>query len=101
MWDLNEDLLSIGFREDDLKNEILTNWKSLFVIRRVFDPIGYTSPMTLRLIIMLQECWKLKVTLVTKLPVCIKKKFENGKNQLNDFKDIVIPRCIISDPENS
>ena len=26
---------------------------------------------------------------------------KNEKNQLNDLKDIVIPRCIINDPENA
>ena len=56
-WNLNEDLLSIGLRECDLKIEILTK-KKKSLNHRVLDLCGYTSPGILRPKIMLQECWK-------------------------------------------
>ena len=53
-WDLNEDSISTDLREDELKNGILTKRKTLSLTHRVFDPIRYTSPVTLRPKIMLQ-----------------------------------------------
>ena len=98
--DLNKDSLSVDTRKDYLKNEILTKREMLSLTHRIFDPIGYTS-VPLRLEIMLQKCQKLKVTWNSKLPIKIRKNFEKWKNQLNDLENIVIPSCILNDPENS
>ena len=49
----------------------------------------------------LQECWNLEVIWDAELPICVKKKIEKWKNQLNDLKDIVMSRCIVNDPENA
>ena len=61
-WDLNEDSFSIDLRKDDQKNEILTKRKKLSLTHIVFSPIECTFPVILKPKIMLQECWKLKVT---------------------------------------
>ncbi|GFY14987.1 uncharacterized protein TNCV_235371 [Trichonephila clavipes] len=60
-WDLDQDLLSVDIKVHESKNEILTKRKILSLVHKIFDPIGFTCPVTLIPKIMLQECWTLKV----------------------------------------
>ncbi|GFX75863.1 uncharacterized protein TNCV_2238351 [Trichonephila clavipes] len=70
-WDLDQDLLSVDIKVHESKNEILTKRKILSLVHKIFDPIGFTCPVTLILKIMLQECWTLKVKWDSELPASI------------------------------
>lgn len=100
-WNLDQDSLSVDIKVDESRNEILTRRKILSLVHRVFDPIGYTCPVTLIPKLMLQECWKLKVSWDSDIPTAVGQKFEKWKEQLNILKTIAVPRCIIEDPETS
>ncbi|GFW21875.1 integrase catalytic domain-containing protein [Trichonephila clavipes] len=100
-WDLDQDLLSVDIKVHESKNEILTKRKILSLVRKIFDPIGFTCPVTLIPKIMLQECWTLKVKWDSELPASIWQKFQKWKDQLDRLKAIAVPRCMIEDPETS
>ncbi|GFY69119.1 integrase catalytic domain-containing protein, partial [Trichonephila inaurata madagascariensis] len=58
-------------------------------------PLGFTCPVTLGPKVLLQECWKLKVSWDTELPASISKKFERWRKELSKLNKIEIPRCLI------
>ncbi|GFS51374.1 DUF1758 domain-containing protein [Trichonephila clavipes] len=97
-WDLDQDLLSVDIKVHESKNEILTKRKILSLVHKIFDPIGFTCPVTLIPKIMLQECWTLKVKWDSELPASIWQKFQKWKDQLDRLKAIAVPR---SENENS
>ncbi|GFX56929.1 integrase catalytic domain-containing protein [Trichonephila clavipes] len=78
-WDLDQDLLSVDIKVHESKNEILTKRKILSLVHKIFDPIGFTCPVTLIPKIMLQECWTLKVKWDSELPASIWQNSKNGK----------------------
>ncbi|GFS51141.1 uncharacterized protein TNCV_3532521 [Trichonephila clavipes] len=100
-WDLDQDLLSVDIKVHESKNEILTKRKILSLVHKIFDPIGFTCPVTLIPKIMLQECWTLKVKWDSELPASIWQKFQKWKDQLDRLKAIAVPRCMIENPETS
>ncbi|GFS58693.1 integrase catalytic domain-containing protein [Trichonephila clavipes] len=75
-WDLDQDLLSVDIKVHESKNEILTKRKILSLVHKIFDPIGFTCPVTLIPKIMLQECWTLRVKWDSELPASIWQKFQ-------------------------
>ncbi|XP_042906732.2 uncharacterized protein [Parasteatoda tepidariorum] len=101
IWKLSTDSLTLDLKETSQASETLTKRKILSEVHKVFDPIGYTCPVTLRPKIMLQECWKLKCTWDAELPSSIRKTFEKWQKQLSQLKDITIPRCLLDNPEGS
>ncbi|GIZ01331.1 reverse transcriptase [Caerostris extrusa] len=85
-------LLSCDFRKFRLEDEPITKRKILSLTHKIFDPIGFTCPVTLVPKIILQECWKIKVSWDTKLPENIVKMFKKFKNRIIELKKIAIPR---------
>ncbi|GBO01857.1 hypothetical protein AVEN_85994-1 [Araneus ventricosus] len=95
IWKPNKDTLSVNWEETSKFNETpITKRKILSAVHRIFDPIGFTCPVTLKPKILLQECWKLGVTWDTELPFSISRKFEKWKEQLKCLNNLEIPRCI-------
>ncbi|GBN29199.1 hypothetical protein AVEN_113976-1, partial [Araneus ventricosus] len=95
IWKPNKDTLSVNWEETSKFNETpITKRKILSAVHRIFDPIGFTCPVTLKPKILLQECWKLGVTWDTELPFSISRKFEKWKEQLKCLNSLEIPRCI-------
>ncbi|GFQ70094.1 DUF5641 domain-containing protein, partial [Trichonephila clavata] len=91
MWNVKEDTFSISYRETESKEEV-TKRRILSLAHRIFDPIGFTCPITLIPKLLIQECWKIEASWDSKLPVDIERKFEAWKKQLIEIQDIKIPR---------
>ncbi|GFW83666.1 DUF5641 domain-containing protein [Trichonephila clavipes] len=95
IWKPDRDTLSVNWEENSKINEIpVTKRKILSAVHRIFDPIGFTCPVTLEPKILLQECWKLGVSWDTELPLSISRKFERWKEHLKCLNNLEIPRCI-------
>ncbi|GFU21822.1 DUF5641 domain-containing protein [Trichonephila clavipes] len=95
IWKPDKDTLSANWEENSKINEIpVTKRKILSAVHRIFDPIGFTCPVTLEPKILLQECWKLGVSWDTELPLSISRKFERWKEHLKCLNNLEIPRCI-------
>ena len=93
-WKLKSDTLSIDLRgnlEDDIP---VTKRKILSAVHKIFDPLGFTCPVTLGPKVLLQECWKLKASWDEELPASITKRFEKWRKEVSKLREIEIPRCM-------
>ncbi|XP_035232537.1 uncharacterized protein LOC118204314 [Stegodyphus dumicola] len=95
-WNLEEDSLSVTYRETETKGEFITKRKILSLAHRIFHPIGVTCPITLISKLLLQECWKIGASWDSKFPLDIGNKFESSRNQLVDLENIIISRKLLS-----
>ncbi|GBM79729.1 hypothetical protein AVEN_27373-1 [Araneus ventricosus] len=95
-WEIENDTLSIDLRDLDpnAEDQPVTKRIILSTVHKIFDPIGFTCPATLMPKLLLQECWKLKLSWDTDLPSWMAKKFVKWKEQLKFLNDISIPRCL-------
>ena len=59
---------------------------------RVFDPIGFTSPVTLLPKLLLKELWKIKTEWDSPVDSETQQRFVNWLEQLCYLRDIAIPR---------
>ncbi|KAF8763136.1 hypothetical protein HNY73_021348 [Argiope bruennichi] len=95
LWNLPKDTISL-----DLKSLMkedkgpITKRKILSTVHRIFDPIGFSCPVTLEPKSLLQECWKLGLSWDAELPLLITERFERWKMKLPKLNDLEIPRCI-------
>ncbi|GFX22172.1 uncharacterized protein TNCV_364831 [Trichonephila clavipes] len=101
IWKPDKDTLSVNWEEISKINEIpVTKRKILSAVHRIFDPIGFTCPVTLEPKILLQECWKLGISWDTELPLSISRKFERWKEHLKCLNNLET-RCISELSPNS
>ncbi|GFS45503.1 uncharacterized protein TNIN_382121, partial [Trichonephila inaurata madagascariensis] len=94
-WHLKTDSLTIDLRDCVEDDTPVTKRKILSTVHKIFDPLGFTCPVTLGPKVLLQKCWKLKVSWNTELPASISKKFERWRKELSKLNKIEIPRCLI------
>ncbi|GFY73199.1 integrase catalytic domain-containing protein [Trichonephila inaurata madagascariensis] len=94
-WHLKTDSLTIDLRDCVEDDTPVTKRKILSTVHKIFDPLGFTCPVTLGPKVLLQECWKLKVSWDTELSASISKKFERWRKELSKLNKIEIPRCLI------
>ncbi|GFV76318.1 uncharacterized protein TNCV_4524811 [Trichonephila clavipes] len=95
IWKPAKDTLSVKWEENSKINEIpITKCKIPSAVHRIFNPIGFTCPVTLEPKILLQECWKLEVSGDTELPLSISRKFERWKEHLKCLNSLEISRYI-------
>ncbi|GBM60852.1 hypothetical protein AVEN_179007-1 [Araneus ventricosus] len=74
-----------------------TKRKILSTVHRIFDPIGFSCPVTLEPKCLLQECWKLGLSWDAELPLLITERFERWKMKLPKLNALQIPRCVRED----
>ncbi|GFT46727.1 uncharacterized protein TNCV_1316841 [Trichonephila clavipes] len=77
-WNMKEDTLSCELIERENKDEQITKRKILSLVHQLFDPIGFTCPITLIPKLLLQECWQLGISWDAKLPEDIIKRFDTS-----------------------
>ncbi|GBM00408.1 hypothetical protein AVEN_179219-1 [Araneus ventricosus] len=75
-WDREEDTLSCELIRTENEGEPITKRKIRSVAHQLFDPIGFTCPITLIPKLLLQECWKLGISWDSKLPEDVIQKME-------------------------
>lgn len=94
LWDLHDDTLSCDIKGlNESKGKCVTTKRTILSeIHKIYDPIGFTCPITLIPKILLQRCWELKVTWDEVLPEEINKKYMKWKNDANRLTEIKIPR---------
>lgn len=94
-WDIKNDSLSIN---TDFLKEFnllpLTKRKILSIAHRIFDPIGYVSPVTLCPKLILQKTWKKEIGWDTEVDEDILKEFLEWFKYLPCLEEIKIPRWI-------
>ncbi|GFW75421.1 integrase catalytic domain-containing protein [Trichonephila clavipes] len=91
-WNMKEDTLSCELIERENKDEQITKRKILSLEHQLFDPIGFTCPITLIPKLLLQECWQLGISWDAKIPEDIIKRFDTWKDELPALCSLKIPR---------
>ncbi|GFS75229.1 integrase_H2C2 domain-containing protein [Trichonephila clavipes] len=90
-WNMKEDTLPCELIERENKDEQITKQKILSLAHQLFDPIGFTCPITLIPKLLLQECWQLGISWDAKLPEDIIKRFDTWKGELPALCSLKIP----------
>ncbi|XP_055950978.1 uncharacterized protein LOC129985089 [Argiope bruennichi] len=94
MWDKFEDSLFCDIPNIDLDDIIVTRRNVLSIAQRIFDPIGFSCPFTLRPKIYLQNSWETKLSWDAELPEEIKRKFLKWVKELPLLASVKIPRQV-------
>lgn len=90
-WNLTEDAFQIKTVPE---NDIATKRQLLSVIARIFDPVGFISPSTIILKILLQEIWRANLEWDDELPKEILEKWLKFKSEIPYLANIKIPRYL-------
>ncbi|GFY78078.1 integrase catalytic domain-containing protein [Trichonephila inaurata madagascariensis] len=95
LWNLKDDCLSCKINCQKIEGKAITTKRSLLSIANpIFDPIGFTAPVTLKPKLILQEIWKLKLKWDENLPENILNQVKQWLEQLPILAGIKIPRCL-------
>ncbi len=97
IWDIEEDTLALDFRSI-LKSDyqIITKRIILAATHRIFDPLGFTSPVTIVPKKMLQELFKKKIGWDEPVPLETSKKFKTWIKSIGVLEGMKIPRWVLS-----
>ncbi|XP_045538507.1 uncharacterized protein LOC106708429 isoform X2 [Papilio machaon] len=99
-WDTKSDQLycsNIDNLPDSEDIKQLTKRDLLSLTQKVFDPIGYTSPVMLTPKLILQETWKNNMSWESPLDADLMKKFHEWYKTFHYLKNCKIPRRLTED----
>ncbi|XP_066592980.1 uncharacterized protein [Prorops nasuta] len=86
---------SFGFKLDEITRDYRGTMRSVMSgIARLFDPLGWLSPVTVTAKIILQDIWILKCNLDTPLPIDVKERWLSYSNSLPSLSQLRIDRWI-------
>ncbi|GFV85277.1 uncharacterized protein TNCV_929071 [Trichonephila clavipes] len=94
IWNLKDDCLSCNINCQKNEGKAITKRSLLSIANHIFDPIGFTAPVTLKPKLILQEIWKLKLKWDENLPKDILNQVKKWLEQLPILASIKIPRCL-------
>ncbi|GFU31946.1 integrase catalytic domain-containing protein [Trichonephila clavipes] len=107
IWNLKDDCLSCNINCQKNEGKAITKISLLSIANHIFDPIGFTAPVTLKLKLILQEVWKLKLKWDENLPKDILNQVKKWLEQLHilagakDFRlksgSEVVPSSLLKD----
>lgn len=100
-WNRFSDILKVNVSwTKDVNLEKITKRTMLSVAHKVFDPIGFTSPVMICPKMMLQKTWKIGLTWDEEITGDLKNEFIGWFRELNILEEIEIPRYIQVTPDN-
>ncbi|GFX61308.1 integrase catalytic domain-containing protein [Trichonephila clavipes] len=94
IWNLKDDCLSCNINCQKNEGKAITKRSLLSIANHIFDPIGFTAPVTLKPKLILQEIWKLKLKWDENLPKDILSQVKKWLDQLPILASIKTPRCL-------
>lgn len=77
-------------------NEQCTKRSILSDIARIFDPLGFLTPITLYAKVLMQHMWTLGIDWDEKPPADVCRTWLQFKSELSELSEMSIPRCILS-----
>lgn len=92
-WEPNEDRLTYRYTPKDI---VLTKRGIMSSIARMYDPLGYLSPVIFRAKTILQQLWKLKIGWDDPVPSSVQSQWELFFSELNKLSQISLPRRVCS-----
>ncbi|GFY36788.1 integrase catalytic domain-containing protein [Trichonephila clavipes] len=90
-WDLNEDSFKV---RAVLSDQVSTKRQMLSIIARIFDPLGFVSPSTIILKIILQDLWKAGLDWDDEISSEILNRWNRFQAEISCLKQIKVPRYV-------
>lgn len=94
-WHPAQDYFSFMFQDLGNPYPDLTKRRVLSALARVYDPLGWLSPVTIVAKVMFQEIWKTTVDWDTPLPEEICEKWSTYNTNLKMIEALRIQRCVV------
>lgn len=95
-WDKEQDTLAINF--DNVLNDLPTAAKTkravLQLSARVFDPLGFLNPFTVRARLLFQTLWKEELGWDEAIPGPAANIWDDWTTEIHELEGLQIPRCI-------
>ena len=92
-WSPSCDTLSIHVKDVDVAS---TKRGVLKKIAMIFDPLGLISPFVLRIKVLVQKLWALKLDWDEQIPDAELSEWEIWLRELPNLRDIAVPRCLLA-----
>nr|XP_012234631.1 PREDICTED: uncharacterized protein LOC105679278 [Linepithema humile] len=92
LWNPNKDVFD--FQLGPVATEIITKRIMLSTIAKIFDPLGFLSPVTVAAKILIQELWTMKIEWDQPLPPRVGNKWTKFVNSCQDMNKLKFPRWI-------
>ena len=96
IWNSRDDILTYIVGSIDPQN-ISTKRKLLSEISKIYDPLGLLEPVILYAKVLIQDCWKSKISWDESLPQVIQSKWQALAKQLPTLQDLVTSRRLLGD----
>ncbi|UYV72604.1 hypothetical protein LAZ67_10000024, partial [Cordylochernes scorpioides] len=94
LWDNSRDAFRININNP---GEVITKRDYLSNIARIFDPLGFLSPLTVALKIMMQELWKEKLSWDEPMSERWRTRWNSFRDEMSVLTELEIPRYILMD----
>ncbi|GFV19621.1 integrase catalytic domain-containing protein [Trichonephila clavipes] len=95
IWNSKEDTFRINISPP---NEVRpTKRQLLSTIAKIYEPLGFLSPTTIQLKILMQDIWKENISWDDPVTDCIFESWTQFKNQMKHLAEIQIPRYLAED----
>ncbi|XP_071036455.1 uncharacterized protein [Parasteatoda tepidariorum] len=91
-WNFKEDTFQVKISQP---GEVLSKRNLLSVIAKIYDPLGFLSPTTIVLKIMLQNLWKNKLPWDEPIPEEVDKNWKTFHSEMEQLRDIKIKRRLM------
>ncbi|GFS62407.1 integrase catalytic domain-containing protein [Trichonephila clavipes] len=88
IWNLKHDCLSCNINCQKSEGKAITKRSLLSIANHIFDPIGFTAPVTLKPKLILQEIWKLKLKWDENLPKDILNQVKKWVKEIRNLSDV-------------
>jgi hypothetical protein len=99
-WNPKSDQFGVSIFVPDI-SQPCSKRQVLSAIAKIFDPLGWLAPVTVRPKILMQKCWKAKLDWDSPLPDELQKEWNSYVEELPILEKIKIDRCILSPPHPS
>lgn len=101
IWDRKSDHLKINFDWlQNVKTDVITKRSILSAAHRLFDPIGFSSPVQISPRLLLQKTWMLKLKWDCEVSEEIKVEFLKWLKELQILSEMEIPRWLLKVESN-
>ena len=96
LWNTCTDTLGYTSKQFHLDNQPITKRIVLQLSSKIYDPLGYLSPITIQARIFMQELWRSGVTWDETLDQERTETWQAIAEHLQDTTDILLPRCYLT-----